>query len=144
MNLVRMMLLAGAATLLQAGGFWLELGNPSATKDPAAKNAALIVRAIGCGEPSKAEITATAEGLVDGQRKSIPVKLVPLSEHGVFAAERSWPATGKWVLHFRGNYLSRVTSTVTQVLPGGELKRPGKMVMNGATEAEIDAMVRGE
>jgi hypothetical protein len=144
MNLFRTALLFCAAVMLHAGGFWLELGNPSASKDPAAKNAVLLVRAIGCGEPAKAGITATAEGIVDGRRVSLPVKLVALREHGLFAAERSWPTDGRWVLHLRGNYLGRETSTLAQVQPNGEVKRPGKMLAKTASAAEIDAMVRSE
>ncbi|MBL8230140.1 MAG: hypothetical protein JNL98_16750 [Bryobacterales bacterium] len=145
MKIVRMMIFAASAMLLQAGGgFWLELGNPVASKDPAAKNAAVLVRAIGCGEPTQAGITATAEGIVNGERKTIPAKLVALGERGLYAVERSWPKEGKWLLHIRGSYMGRDTSTVAHVLANGEVKRPGKLLQNHVSASEIDAMVRAE
>lgn len=94
--------LASAASLI-AGGFLLELGKPSANPEAQAKHAVLVVRSIACVAPEKTTVTATAEGVLNGKRQSIPLKLIPLAGEGVyaqstFALTRQWPADGNWVI----------------------------------------------
>lgn len=126
-----------------AGGFYVELGNPSASKDAAAKNAFAIARLIGCHHPERGNVTATAEGVVNGQRKSVPVNVVPLSTPGMFALAQTWPAEGKWVLLVAGNHpeINGTTSTLVRVKGGDYDRASAKMVMRPATKAEIDAFL---
>ena len=51
------------ANVALAGGFFLTIGNPVAGNAPQFKSAVLVVRPDGCGEPAKAQITGTAEGV---------------------------------------------------------------------------------
>lgn len=125
-----------------AGGFYIELGNPSASKDAAAKNAFVVARLIGCNQPERGTVTATAEGIVNGKRQTIPVELKPLSTPGMFALSRSWPAEGKWVLHFAATHPDAgVTSTLVRV-KGDNYERSGaKMAMRAATKPEIEELL---
>jgi len=68
-----------------AGGFWISIQNTSTVTDAVAKNAVVLVRADGCHNPAEASITGTAEGSVNGIRRSIPLKLAPVSEPGISA-----------------------------------------------------------
>jgi hypothetical protein len=88
----------GAAISLAAGGFALQIGRPSANQEAQAKNALLVVRGYACVAPEKTTLSAVAEGLVNGRRKSIPLKLIPLSGESTYAVTRQWPAQGKWVI----------------------------------------------
>jgi len=88
---------ATAASLI-AGGFVLEIGKPSANPEAQAKNAVLIVRGYACQDPEKTTVTATAEGVVNGKRQTIPLKLIALSAQSTYALTRQWPADGKWVI----------------------------------------------
>jgi hypothetical protein len=126
-----------------AGGFYVELGNPSASKDAAAKNAFAVARLIGCHQPERGSVTATAEGMVNGQRKSVPVKVIPLSTPGMFALAQNWPAEGKWVLHVAANHPEITGSTTTLVRVKGNSydRASAKMVMRPATKAEIEAFL---
>jgi hypothetical protein len=83
---------------VMAGGLYLEFGNPSANSDPKAKDALTIVRASGCHEPEKAIYTATAEGKVDGKRKSFPLDVVALSTPGMHAIKGTLPKEGAWII----------------------------------------------
>jgi hypothetical protein len=130
---------AVTASAVYGGGFWLEFGNPSASHDPAAKEAVLLVRALGCGEPAKARLTATAEGLVDGQRKSIPLEIAPLSTPGVWAVKRAWPQDGAWVLSFTAYEHDRITSAVARVGPKGVESKAERFNGRTPTSAEIEA-----
>lgn len=99
------------AALSWAGGFWLELGNPTASKDPQAKGAIAIVRAVGCHEPQKAKVTAVAEAFINGKMETRPVELVALSTPGMFAVKPLPQKEGTWVIQVTGEYLG-VTRTV--------------------------------
>ena len=64
-----------ASTYSLAGGwFSLSIGQPGAHPDPQAHTAAFTIQVYGCSARA-AEVTATAEGLVDGKRVSVPLQL---------------------------------------------------------------------
>jgi hypothetical protein len=83
---------------LLAGALMVEVGNPVANPEAAAKHAVLVLRTTACHSPEKTSLTATAEGVLDGQRRSIPLNLIPLSTPGTFAVTREWPSTGTWAV----------------------------------------------
>ena len=91
----------------RAGGFAIDVEAPPAS-EARYKDAVLLVRPVGCHGPG-ATVKATAEGIVNGQRKSIPLTLtsvardnsaVKATRHAfeTFALKRQWPAQGAWVL----------------------------------------------
>src|SRR5882672_2063950 len=93
LGLAAVVVVAGAQWAL-AGGFFLTIGNPVAANVPQAKGAVLVVRPDGCHEPAKAKITGAAEGIGNGARRSVPLKLTALPTPGVYAVNREWPAEG--------------------------------------------------
>ncbi len=90
-----------AASLI-AGSLAIEIGKPSANPEAQAKHAVLVVRGYACSAPEKTAITAVAEGLVNGKRETIPLKLIPLTGQSMYAVTRQWPAAGKWVVTLTG------------------------------------------
>jgi hypothetical protein len=92
-----------------AGGFGLAVEATEA-ENQSMKDVALIVRTYGCHHPADAVVTATAEGIVDNHRQSMPVDL-KADEKGVYTIRRQWPSEGKWVLVLTGTD-SGMTSTV--------------------------------
>ncbi len=133
--------LAASALQVQAGGFWLTLGNPEASPEVRAKGAAIMVKATGCHEPEKAEVTGTAIGIVDGQRKTIPLKLLPLDTPGLYAVTQQWPGEGRWVLQFVGKDTGRITHTLVPAGAGGVERNAAKWSAGEPTEAEVTAML---
>ena len=97
--LVAMAALAGQ---LFAGGFYLQLGNPEANPEAKKANAVLVIKATGCHDPATATLTATAVGVVDGKRQSIPLNSRSSPEPGAFALSQQWPKEGKWVIELVG------------------------------------------
>jgi hypothetical protein len=97
-NVFGPLIAVGAAVSLVAGGFALEIGKPSANPGAQAKNAVLVVRGYACAAPEKTTVSARAEGVVNGKRESIPLKLISLSGESTYAITRQWPAEGKWVI----------------------------------------------
>jgi hypothetical protein len=92
-----------------AGGFQLAVEAPAA-ENASMKDAALIVRTFGCHQPADANVTVTAEGIVDNRRQSLPVAL-KADTRGVYSIQRQWPSEGRWVLVLTGTY-NDMTSTV--------------------------------
>ncbi len=97
------------------GGFALRVERPGAAHG----DAVALVRADGCHQPSKAKVSGTAEGLVRGERRSVPLKLKAVAA-GVYTVERQWPAEGAWVLAVTGTYRGLVSSVLIEVGPGGK------------------------
>src|SRR4051812_14124235 len=104
--------MAALAGQLFAGGFFLTLGNPEANPEAKKVNAVLVVRADGCHDAAKAQVTATATGVVNGKRQSIPLQLTKLSQPGTYALAQQWPKEGKWVIALSGLDADRSTYTL--------------------------------
>ncbi len=83
---------------LFAGALTLEIGNPSANPEALAKHAVVLARMTACRSPEKTSVTATAEGLVNGVRKSVPLHVISLSTPGTFAVTHEWPEKGAWAV----------------------------------------------
>lgn len=126
------------------GGFVVVLGNPDANTQAKAINAVLTVKAAGCHEPEKATVTGTAIGSVNGQRQTIPLKMVRLSEAGSYAITQQWPSEGRWVLQFVATDKDRITSTIVAAGASG-VERNGVKYSLGRqpAEDEIAAMLAG-
>lgn len=135
MNLRTISTFFAAGALLVAGSFSVEFGNPKANPDPKAKDAAVIIRAVGCHEPEKAVFTATAEGTVDGKKESIPVQLTPLSTPGTYAVKKQWSDNGKFVLVFNAHFDGHFISSAVLPLKDGEPQRTLAKVYHRETTA---------
>src|SRR2546423_1067378 len=83
------------------GGMYLNFNTADASPEAKAKGAAFIVRMEGCHDAAKATYTGVAEGLVNGERKTIPLEILPLTSPGMFAIKFARPDTGVWILHVK-------------------------------------------
>ena len=144
MQILNKAALLAAALPLLAGGFYLELGSPSANKDPKARNAVLVTRFTGCHHPEKGTLQATAEGVVNGQRNTVTLTPVALAEPGMYAIEREWPAEGKWVVRLVGNHPDVSATTSLMVRVDGDKFDGGtaKFAMRAPAANELDTMLR--
>lgn len=113
-----LLLIVTCAAATMAGGFELRAEAPQA--GTAYSDAALIVRAFGCHQPSRAKVTGTAEGLVEGERRSVPLTMKSVDK-GVWAVEAQWPAEGTWVLAFSGTYRNQFSSVLVEVGADGNV-----------------------
>jgi len=134
--------LAMLATQLFAGGFFLQLGNPEASAEARKLGAVVTVKAAGCHDPATAKITATAIGVVNGQRRTVPLEVKPLSEPGMFAILGQWPREGKWVVELIGRNDSLYTNTLIASGPDGLDRLHAKADIKAFTQGDVDAMLR--
>ena len=127
---------------LFAGGFFLQLGNPDANPEARKLNAALVVKASGCHDPAGANLTATAIGMVNGERREIALKVDRLSEAGTFAIAQQWPAEGKWVIQLTAKNPDQFTNTLVVAGPQGVERTKAKFDMHPFTRADVEAMLQ--
>lgn len=141
-KLARKLLFLLMAAPLFGGGFWLQFQTANANAEAKAKHAVLVVRPAGCHNPERAKVKGTAEGLVDGQRRSIPLTLIPLSEPGTYAVAQTWPDTGNWVLSFSAEADGRQTGAIAAATSGGINNQTAHFTAHVPTSAEIDSSLQ--
>ena len=121
--------------------FRLEVGPPIAGNSSLVKKdkAVLAVRSLAC-DPQTVTITGTAEGIVNGTRQSIPLKLVALESAGVYAVSRVWEQ-GRWVLSLAGTCAERktVAAAIVPLGPVGLVRDQIQYLERAATAAEVEA-----
>jgi hypothetical protein len=130
------------AALAFVQGFTFTIGSPVASQDGRSKLAAFVFRIEGCAEPAKARVGGTAEGLVQGARKSAALKLVAMSTPGVYAVYPSWPAEGDWVVNLNGTCASANAGALIPIGPGGFIRASSTFLPRPATAPEIDTALK--
>lgn len=144
-NAIRMFMPAAALALagqLLAGGFYLQVGNPEASTEAKKLNAVVTVKATGCHDPALARLTATAIGVVNGERREIPLKVAALSTPGMFAITQQWPKEGRWVIRLEADNGTQFTSSLLPAGPEGVDRYHDRADHRHFTTTEIDAMLR--
>jgi hypothetical protein len=128
-----------AAPLL-AGALRLEVGNPATDQEALAQHAVLVAWTTACHSPEKTRVTATAEGVVNGMRKSIPLKVFTLSAPGTFAVTREWPNGGIWAIKMvatNPEYKDYATSAVVPIQNNAAKLQAVKRYYHAPTENEL-------
>ena len=86
------------ASPLLAGPPWISIETPINPWDPSTRGAFLLVHAFHHGTPLNLPVSGTAEGLVNGERRSVPLTFQRTSRDGVYALRNQWGAAGEWSL----------------------------------------------
>ena len=89
---------------------WLSIETPVNPFDPATRGAVMLVHChIREGTVQLSDVTATAEGIENGRRRSIKLRFDNTAVPGVFALSRQWPEQGDWLIRVT---LARTTAIV--------------------------------
>jgi hypothetical protein len=134
-------ILAGA-TLLMGQNFTFTLGSPVAAQDFHFKTAAFVLRTEGCAEPEKPQVSATAEGLVAGARRTVTVRVMPTAKPGVYAIAQTWSDEGKWVVTLKGECGARVAGAIVPMNAKGFIRESAKFYPRAVTSGEIEASLK--
>lgn len=135
-----------AAPAFSGGWFVISLGNPLAHANPAAQEAAFVVRIYGCAA-ALTKVEATAEGIVDGQRRSVPLTLTPVGSalkmngtwgHHDFAVPSPSATDGNWVINVVA-FTGWETKSALVPVSAGKLVRTGTRFANAFNDREISA-----
>jgi hypothetical protein len=125
---------------LFAGALLLEVANPASNPEAMRNHAVLVVRTTACHSPGETSVTATAEGVVNGTRKSIPLKVISLSTAGTFAVTREWPEQGTWaikVVATNPEYHDYATSVLVPIRSDSVQLSSAKHYFRRPTDAEV-------
>jgi hypothetical protein len=115
--------LAAAATLGAAPASakwppWLSIESPVNPYDPSTHGAALLVHASFREGPAQlSDLSGSAEGSVNGERRSIALHFDATGRPNVFALRRQWPSEGAWVLRIS----LRTTTAIVALDRAGEV-----------------------
>jgi hypothetical protein len=135
---IAMTIVASAGTM-----FRLEIGPPVAAGiDFKQKGAVLAVRALVCDDLAAVRVTGIAEGMVNGTRQSVTLRLIPIvTAPGVFVVQQQWPAQGQWVLHLAGACPSSKAeaSTIVPMRKTAFIREKTQVLREPATRQQIDA-----
>jgi len=85
-------------TAAKLGPPWISIEVPPNPFDQASRGAYLIVHTYHHGEAVSAHIAGTAQGLVGGARRTLPLEFTPTLRPGTYALRQQWPREGSWVL----------------------------------------------
>jgi hypothetical protein len=136
------MAVCALASLAFAEGFTFTIASPVASQDFRSKTAAFVFRTEGCADPAKSQISGTAEGIVKGARRSVPLKVEAMSRPGVYAVYQNWPAEGEWLVNLKGTCASENAGAVIPIGPKGFIRESSKFFPRPATAAEIEGALK--
>jgi hypothetical protein len=140
--MLRLCLALVFALALPGEEFTFTIGNPVASQDFHMKAAAFVFRTEGCAEPAKAQIGATAEGLVKDVRRSVVLKVASGARPGVYAVFQEWPSDGQWVVNLKGTCAGATAGAVVPIGPKGFIRESAKFYPRPATDAEVETSLK--
>jgi hypothetical protein len=143
------LLLLTLATAALAGPPWISIELPANPYDRLTRGAIALVRTYHHGGPIQLQVRATAEGLIDGERVSLPLELVATSATGLYALRGEIPGRGSWVLIVRGGAEEGGVTAIVDLGPDGAVRAvdvptrgDNPPVPREVTGPEIDARLR--
>jgi hypothetical protein len=124
---------------------WLSIESPVNPYDPSARGALLLVHAAFREGPSQlSDVSGSAEGIVNGTRRSVALRFESTGRPDVYALRRQWPTEGRWVLRIG----LRTTTAIVALDPAGNVASvqvPTQVTANGdrvpraVTQREVDS-----
>jgi len=130
------------ASMAMAEGFTFTIGSPVASQDYRFKAAAFVFRTENCAEPSQPQISASAEGIVNGERRSVVLRPMAGGKPGVYGIAQAWPNEGRWVVSLKGTCANSTAGAIVPIGRGGFIRESSKFFPRPATEREIDASLK--
>jgi hypothetical protein len=128
-------------SLAPAQDFKFEVGGPVAAQDFRVKAALFVFRTTGCADPTKAVVSAKAEGMVDGARQSITLRVVPSTKPGVYGILPQWTA-GNWSVILQGSCGPQQAGAIVPIGPAGFVRDASKFFTHPANPSEIEAALK--
>ena len=122
--------------------FAIQVASPVAAQSFHAKTSTFVFRTVGCAEPAKAEISVTAEGMMQNQRRSQRLQRIMSTSPGVYAVFREWPSEGVWILNIAARCGAEQAGALVAVGPKGLEREQSRFFPQPASEGEIDRLLR--
>jgi hypothetical protein len=126
---------------------WLSIESPVNPYDPSAKGALLLVHAsFREGTSQLSDVSGSAEGIVNGARRSVPLRFEATNRADVYSLKKQWPAEGRWVLRIA----LRSTTAIVAIDPAGnvgavqvptERNAVGDVIPRAVTARDVDSLL---
>ena len=135
----------------RVGPPWISIEYPPSPFDRTTRDAFLLVHAFHHGTPMNFPVAGRAEGIVDGERRSIKLDFTTTSRQGVYALRKQWPNEGNWVLAIDVTQEGdSKAGALVEIGASGEVakvtvptnRRDGWAIPRAITAAEVDAALR--
>jgi hypothetical protein len=110
---------------LAVGPPWISIEYPVNPHDRSMNGAILLVHVFHHATPIAYPIEGTAEGIVNGERRSIKLKFTETARPAVYGLSRQWPTEGVWTLVIkmsRGDHGTDGATAVVELGPNGEIE----------------------
>jgi hypothetical protein len=130
------------AAVAYAESLAIQIAAPVAAQSFQTKRSTFVFRTTGCAAPAKPEVTATAEGRVANQRRSLPLKLVAASTPGVYGIFREWPVEGVWIVNLTATCSSETAAALVATDGKSFIRESSTFLSRRATEPEIEAALK--
>lgn len=139
------------ATPAFAGPAWISIEVPPNPFDRASRDAYLLVHAYHHDNPTGVTLSGTAEGLVGGTRRTIPLQFTATSRGGTYALRKQWPSDGTWLLVISAaEHENNRATAIVEIGSRGEVasvkvptvRRDGWDIPQPVTAAQVDAALQ--
>jgi len=87
-----------AAAAPTFGPPWISIETPPNPFDATSRGAFLVVHTYHHGEVVASGVSGSAEGIVSGSRRTIPLVFDTTTRRGSYALRKQWPTEGTWML----------------------------------------------
>jgi len=147
--------LGGATLMLSAatrgatpmfGGPWISIEAPVNPYDASTRGALFLVHTFHHGTPTDLQIVAKAEGLVEGQRKSVTLVPMKSAQAGTQSVRNEWGSKGVWTVLVSTGEHGGTVQAVVDIDADGAVGRVTVPMENGKwkvlSAAEVDRSLR--
>jgi hypothetical protein len=134
-----------AAVPVFAGALTLQLDDVKTNPEAIAQNAAVVAHITACHSPEKTTVTAFAEGIANGKRQTIPLKVTTLSQPGSFAVTHQWPKDGAWAIKLiatNPDYKNYSTAIVVPFHDDRTDRASAKVFYHAPSAEEVDSVLK--
>ena len=149
-----LLLLLTATTPAFAGAPWISIEIPANGMNPLTRDAFCLVRVYHHGDPAYYPVTVTAEGLVDGVRRTVKLTATETGMPGVYAVRYQPEKNGTWMVVARvgGTSDEPWATVIVPVNREGQIfnarvptRRDGESrIPIRVTAADVDQMLRAQ
>ena len=140
---------AFAAPVIAKWPPWISIESPVNPYDASARGAVLLVHAtFREGASQLSDLSGSAEGVVNGERRTIPLHFESAGRPSTFALRKQWPSEGTWVLRIALKTTTAIVAldrdgSVASVRVPTEVTATGDRVPRAVAQKEIDSTLAG-
>lgn len=129
---------------------WVGIELPANPFNRTTRGMYLLVRSYRHASVMEIPVRGNATGLVNGQRRTVPLRFERTDMPGVMGLRKTWPAEGAWVLAINVGGETDGSTALVGVGPDGAVRsinvptetRQGQIMGRKVTQQDIDAELR--